>query len=274
MDQSRIDELHGEHWRKGWGSVSPLEVAFLQDQIAAARPRRFAEIGMASGLSGGFIAALMAENGGESFMTFDRDELFFGDRTKPNGYLIEAIYPGGPVAVDKRMKTTALDLAGSPLRFDMAFVDANHQHPWPLIDTLFLSPLLEGARVVIHHDLNLYRKQDRPIGIGPKYLWDQFPERLRERSARDDGNIFALKLDITDAELASLAHDAFQLPWSLAFALEDAQIDAVEALLKARFPAALPGFSKGLKRFNAAAPRHRVDAPTRAARVYEALVGR
>lgn len=179
MESEDVQKVFDRHWNRGWGSIALREALFIQDLIRAERPERFLEIGAASGLSGGLICRMLAENGGREFTTYDYQHEFFGDRSKAAGYLIEEIYQGDEVSVTKRFGKTSLDLPDHGESYDMAFIDANHQHPWPLIDTLFVAPALTGKRRIVHHDLRLYRIQPGPIGIGPKYLFDQFPEAHR-----------------------------------------------------------------------------------------------
>lgn len=126
---------------------------------------------MASGLSSGFISLLLAENGGESRLTLDRDE----------------------GRVDKRMGTITRDLPDLDPVCDMAFVDADQQRPWPLIDTFLHAPHLVGTKMIIRHDLNLYLDSSKTIGVGPGYLRDRWPEEKRERSSLDEGNVFAVR---------------------------------------------------------------------------------
>ncbi len=233
MQKEDITAIFRTHWRTGYGSVSPDEALYIRDLIARDRPRDFIEIGTGSGLSGGLICHFLEENGGETFVTLDHDNTFFGDNSKENGFLIEPIYPGGAVKVEKRPFTTGLDLDDMNRRFDMAFVDANHQHPWPLIDTLALWPHMrgDGPRTVIHHDLFLFRKQDIVFGIGPKYLFDQFPESHREASPAGGGNIFSLSLAMERDRLEEIAANGISLPWSLRTPLQDSHLKRIFAMI-------------------------------------------
>ncbi len=54
-----IYKIHDMCWRKGYSSISAKEANFLQIGIAEDKPKRFIEIGTASGLSAGFIALFM-----------------------------------------------------------------------------------------------------------------------------------------------------------------------------------------------------------------------
>jgi hypothetical protein len=246
-----VKAVFSTFWKPGFGSIAADEAMFIQDFIRREKPDHFLEVGMASGLSGGLIARFLEASGGSKFTTLDHDNSFFGDPSKENGFLIGDVYTGSQIEIVKRPFTTALDLDDVGERFDMAFIDANHQHPWPLIDTLCVYPHMNGRRVIIHHDLRLFRKQDLVFGIGPKYLFDQFPDSLKLRSKANEGNIFALILDMSQSRLEEIAADAFSLPWSLRTPLQEKYIEQTRGMLSRHYSAELLAvFDKSLAKFN------------------------
>jgi predicted O-methyltransferase YrrM len=212
---AELAKVFSKHWKPGYGSITAAEALFIRNLIDTYRPSKVLEIGMASGLSCGLIASFLDEFGGTQVVTIDHDNTFFGDTTKPNGFLIEEIYAGKLISVQKLPFHTALDLDRLSTNFDLVFIDANHQHPWPTLDTLMVYPWLGANNIIIHHDYNLYAKQVKPIGIGPKYLYDQFPDHLKFRSPEDDGNIFALSLQMDANDLEKIAIASLMLPWTL-----------------------------------------------------------
>jgi len=251
MELREIEKVYKAHRKKGWGAVEPDEFFYIQTLIRKHKPAHFLEIGMGSGLSGGVIARMLDENGGQSFTSLDHSDTFFGDPAKTSGYLIEEIYTGPSVTVQKNHFMTALDAPDLHGRFEMAFVDANHQHPWPLIDTLCLYPFLTGPKIVIHHDLRLFRRQDIVFGIGPKYLFDQFPASHKHRSDAHDGNIFSLDLTLDQGELEAISEEAFYLPWSLRAPMPDGQLDAFRRILGEHYSGNLLSVFDGTcKKFN------------------------
>jgi hypothetical protein len=252
VDTAEIERIHGEFWSPGWGSVAADEMEYFQQLIAQHRPASFIEIGTASGLSGGLICRLLDEYGGERFTTVDHDNTFFGDPSKENGFQLPLIYPGGRVEVTRLTFTTAPDLPGKGQTYDMAFVDANHQHPWPLIDTLCLYPVMTGSKIVLEHDLDLYRKQhDKIFGIGPKYLYDQFPHTHRERATANHGNLFSLSLDLPVAAMERIARDCFALPWSLRTAINPPRLEAIRSVLREYYDASVTEtFDECVEKFN------------------------
>jgi hypothetical protein len=173
------------------------------------------------------------------------------------------------VEVQKRPFTTALDIHKLEMFYDMAFVDANHQHPWPLIDTLCLYPFMRGKKIVIHHDLRLYRKRNMPLGIGPKYLFDQFPESHKERATANKGNIFHLRLDFEKSKMEEIATDALLLPWSLRTPLSEKHLSSVRELLQRHYSAGLAYvFNLSVRKYNMSPP-NLIDRSTNKSRVVD-----
>jgi len=255
VQHEEIERIHTEHWRPGWGSVTVDEVLVFQDAIREHRPKSFIEVGTASGLSGGLIALLLEENGGQKFTTLDHDNQFFGDTTKENGFLLPLIYPDSrPVEIVRRPFTIAMDVPSLGETFDMAFVDANHQHPWPLMDTICLYPFMTGSKIVFEHDLDLYRKQSKPVyGIGPKYLYDQLPDTHKKRAEANNGNLFQVSLDLPQDEWERIVIQAFHLPWSLRTAIQPKRMQAFRQVLSTYYsPQVLRSFDEAAKKFNSA----------------------
>ena len=235
MNAEDIRRRHAAVIKPGYGTVTPDELGFIQRLIERHRPESFVEIGMASGISTGFIASFMDENGGRRLVSLDHDDTFFGDTSKPNGFLVPELYAGTRVALELVKFKTAPDIQDIAGNFDMAFVDTNHQHPWPAIDMMCLYPRMTGPRIMIHHDLRLFMLQDKVLGIGPKYLFDQFPESHRERSTANDGNIFAVDLNIARDRFEALLTDLLKLPWSLRTPLTPAYVAKIENVIKRDF---------------------------------------
>ena len=177
--------------------------------------------------------------------------LMIGFNAVPNGFLIDEVYTGSRVKVHKHKFKRSIDLDDLDLGpFEMAFIDAAHPHPWPLIDTLFVRPHMTGSKTVIHHDLELFTKQRVVLGIGPKYVWDQFPESARQRGEGGASNIFSVSLDIDDATFERIFCDGILLPWTsqLGPMVVHRVRKVVERTLSKR---ALDVFNEAMIRFNA-----------------------
>lgn len=231
MHRDAIARIRDEHRRPGSGTMSVEDLVAIEGLVATHRPRSFLEIGTASGLSAAVIAHMLEEHGGERLMTVDLLEHFYADPAQEAGFLLPLAYPDGPVTVERRTGWTAVDVATSGETFEMALVDGGHVHPWPLIDTLCVDLVLTGPRIVLQDDLTLFRRQPNGRGVGPKVLFDQFPESHREVFTAGGGNLFALSLDLPPGRLEQIAIDAFALPWTLPRAIPADVVERFGALL-------------------------------------------
>jgi hypothetical protein len=67
--------------------------------------------------------------------------------------------------------STSFDLENilnSDIKLDLVFIDANHHHPWPIIDLLHILPFLHEGSIVILHDV--VDNMD-PNGWGPSFIF-------------------------------------------------------------------------------------------------------
>ena len=75
----------------------------------------------------------------------------------------------------------------SPDEFGLAFIDADHRHPWPLLDVLRLAPCIQSGGWILLHDIQLgtYGKAERDAGkeleggtpYGAEWLFERWPFR-------------------------------------------------------------------------------------------------
>lgn len=251
MKEEEVARIFERYWKPGWASITKNEALFIQEVIAQYRPKSLIEIGMASGISAGLIACMMEENGGESLVSIDHQDRFFGDPSKEMGFLVDEIYSGTKVKVERISFRIGPDIPSFDRKFDMAFVDANHQHPWPTIDTLCLYPFLKGPRIVLHHDLNLYQRPNFHFGIGPKFIHDQFSSDRRIKGEDSNLSIFAINLDMGKREFEQAIIDGLHLPWSLQDPISQEHLEGVRRLIGEYYSPRM------LKAFDAAHARYR-----------------
>jgi predicted O-methyltransferase YrrM len=227
-----IESLFRSYWKPGFGSVSPEDLKIIQDLVHHYKPSSVLEIGMASGLSAAFISLFMDELGNSELVTIDHDNTFFGDKQKENGFLIDSIYKGSKVRIHKKPFTTSLDLDTIDKTYDMAFIDANHQHPWPTIDLLMTFPKLRNSKIILFDDLDLYTKQADGRGIGPKILFDQFNHIVKHRPSQKD-DLFYLDLScIGMGRLLEAACSSLFFPWSPAQVIPASTIKRIQQKIK------------------------------------------
>lgn len=151
---SALDAQVAAVWSHGHGAVDSPDLAFLHMCLSAARPDVVVEIGTATGLSTAALAEMQRSILGAPghLRTYDlRDRLWF-DESLEVGCMIGEVLGDDPMGVGPSITSVTgatsvyasgdLD-AGS---VDFAFIDASHQHPWPILDTLMLLPLMRTGR--------------------------------------------------------------------------------------------------------------------------------
>lgn len=228
-----IREVHKKFWKPGYGSISAKEAYFIQQGIAEYKPKRFLEIGTASGLSTGFIGMFLSQNDGEEVVTLDIDKVFWADQTKETGFLAKDICDGDiKITYIREKDSTYLQENYIEDKFDMAFVDANHQHPWPVLDMIAVLPLMKKGALIYHHDLALYKNQTPIYGVGPKYLFDQIPEYIRCAIKEVEKNIYYIKTPDNYMDLAPALIDALYLPWTIRKKIPESIFDKYKYIAK------------------------------------------
>lgn len=174
------------------GSIGVLDAMMLRDMIHGVHPDRVIEIGTAAGTSAVLLARVIRECGCASpdhpaVFTYDLHPWCFFDRTRPVGSAIDEAEPDTAAMIARHINTTALDageaLAGAGIR--LAFVDADHRHPAPIVDVLALLPAMAPGGWIVLHDVNLpaaaeHYEQTRGTRVdwkqhGAKYLFDAWP---------------------------------------------------------------------------------------------------
>lgn len=245
-------------WSHDHAAVDGPDLAFLHMCLSAARPNVVIEIGTATGLSTAALADMQAGLLGAPghLRTYDlRDSLWFDDSLEVGcmigDVLGEDLMGVGPciTSVTGAISAyTSQDVAAGTV--DFAFVDANHQHPWPILDTLMLLPVMRKGAFMAHHDLQLYLNGENNVGQGPKILFDQLAEANRftavstgctaysgKTPARDvRNNIFALRVPEDTGAFAVMLSQGLALPWSLSQPMEEEHADQIRTRLRALYP--------------------------------------
>lgn len=252
MNSSEIAAVWDKHWRPGYGSINKAEAAFIRNSILRCTPNRYLEIGTASGLSGGLICKFLEMCGGEKFFSIDFSDKFWAEPDKPVGFLVPLIHDAKSPSFSLIPKSTVLDIPNvlGKDKFDGAFIDANHQHPWPTLDTIATLPHLRPGAELIHHDLELFRKQDQAIGIGPKYLFDQIPDKFRVVDLEESPNIFLIRFSGFLFEYQAALADALLLPWTVRNEIPENLLDGYRDVIQRHWGAGLlSAFDLARRRF-------------------------
>lgn len=229
MISEELIDWFNARWFGDMGAIDGQDVAFIANLIEQNRPRNVAEIGCASGMSSCILASLMSSAGGGTLNSFDLLERYYVNPEKPVGYLLDEAPPHPGVSVTIHPGKTCLDVAehiDGPI--DLCFIDAAHKHPWPLIDTLGVLPLMKPGGIIIHHDLQMFRTTEgNSYANGPKMVLALAPPATRIYA--DDGsqqrgralmksrqishNIFALRVPDTLRAFAANLCEGFYFGW-------------------------------------------------------------
>lgn len=208
---SFCDTFYGK--RPAWlqGYISHLDARFLFKAVLEARANVIVEIGTASGFSTGMIcyAQDLASKAGligpdYKVVSYDIDPMFYADRTIRTGEGARAQLPkklldhiefrNPAVATDARR-----DFAKDPIEF--LFIDANHEHPWPVLDLYAMLDCLAPDATVLLHDINLPILYAPNPAWGAKYLFDELDIEKAVPNDPEMPNIGSIKIPLNKKAL-------------------------------------------------------------------------
>ncbi len=98
-----------------------------------------------------------------------------------------------------------------PKELSFAFIDGNHQHPWPLIDLLHLLPLMRPGSWIVLDDINMPDLCPGPkVRYGPRYVFEAWP------GARLPGfNVGAVQVPADLEELRPMVVKLLEIPFEV-----------------------------------------------------------
>jgi predicted O-methyltransferase YrrM len=187
------------------GSIGPNDYPFLTAFISILAPQRVVEIGTLTGFSAGVIAAVLRRrhgtDGASWVDTIDIQPQCAVDRTRRSGFEIAELFPQLVPMVRLHIPRDS-SFASQIARRDelkIAFIDADHRHPLPLLDLLRLTPYMQNGGWIVLHDIQWgtigrgAAEAGQTLGWGASYgaewLFDRWP--FRKISG---GNIGAVQL--------------------------------------------------------------------------------
>ena len=206
------------------GNVGPTNLLFIAAVAHATGAFRALEIGTASGTSSALLAGLIALNrratgdtSQESLVeTIDRKQFCLFDESKPIGFMVRELTPDLTARVNLH---TEGDSFLTPRLFaraslDLAFIDGNHQHPWPLLDVLNILPAMRPGGWIIMHDIDLPTVAALlgiPARFGAQWLFDEWPQRKVAA-----GNIGAIAVPDSVGEVRAMLESLATRPYEVA----------------------------------------------------------
>ena len=215
------------------GTIGLEDYLFLTAVTGILAPARVVEIGTLTGFSTGFIAAALAHThvskSANCVDTIDRLTQCLVDQTRPTGFEIPEVFGEFAsmirvhVPKDARFVSQIAELN----ELELAFIDADHRHPLPLLDLLQLAPCMRPGSWVLLHDTHLGTLTRQALDAGCKpmfqpaygaeWLFAHWP--FRKISG---GNIGAVQLPVEKGALIPFAVRMMTIPFQITGAQERA----------------------------------------------------
>lgn len=224
--------------RPSWVTAESLPTDLLILYLAARglHPSRVVELGVASGLSTCAMLAGLADagvparnpkDGREVVQSFDILKTVPWDANHAIGGAIREVLPECTGAVKVNTSRTSMDLERElgGVRVEMAFIDAAHNHPWPLIDAIQVCKVSEVGSWMILHDVALVERAmveavvRQMAGLpfeptrGAEWLFEMWPsDKVRGSGAGHNvGAVRSLSLDAV--RMNPNIQELVALPW-------------------------------------------------------------
>jgi hypothetical protein len=213
IESLRSIQNRGLHYA---GASGGPEYFFLTAVASILAPVRAVEIGTSSGFSSAILAAALHRRHpqlrGPLVDTIDLHSRYLVDQTKPIGFEIPELLPQLPDAVRVHTSRESNLIRELARRDELAFVfiDADHQHPWPVLDLLRVAPSVRSGGWVLLHDIQLgtmgvtAREKGEPLAhgapFGAEWLFGRWPF-----PKITGGNIGAVQLPSNKAEIVPIA---------------------------------------------------------------------
>lgn len=241
-DYARLGELLGEYGktpppdeseflramlqRGRPGTVGPDDYRFLTAFVSLLAPPRLLEIGTLTGFSAAIMAAaLYRQYGNASFVRVDTIDVRAQcavEETRPTGFEVAELVPSVASMVHVHVPHDSSFVSKLMKRdeLSLAFIDAAHRHPYPLLDLMRIAPFLRSGAWIILHDIRwgtigrkaaeAGQKLQWPAAYGAEWLFDYWP--FRKISG---GNIGAVQLPSDKRALLPFALRLGTLPFEV-----------------------------------------------------------
>jgi hypothetical protein len=141
------------------------------------------------------------------------DRCYFDGRYR-TGEAAQVMYPAARSRWDVRLGSDAYALRKelAPGSMDLAFIDALHVHPWPLIDLLHVTELMKPGAWVVLHDIELPNLKPECTERGVLNLFEYWPGN-KIHGVAESYNIGAVQLPHDLSTLVPMALTLLDLKW-------------------------------------------------------------
>ncbi len=225
--------------RPDWvgGNISPDDSAFLAGLIAAVEPQRLLEIGVASGWSSAVILRTLeaTENQAAALRSIDLLPHYYLDKSKLTGQVVRDLVPDLVSRYSLHTGRLAFEVTPELEPSDFVFIDADHLHPWAVLDLVSVLPFVATGSWIAMHDINLCRiPRHAHRNRGPFYLFGSWPDR-RLASSVALPMIGAVLLEQAPRRYLDHIIELLATPWEASIPLEIK--DRIESFVRAHFGA-------------------------------------
>ena len=112
--------------------------------------------------------------GGRQLISCDVNPTCYFDRNRATGEAARQLYRAPRTTWHLETNKTARDLSDTmaPGSVDLTFIDANHAHPWPLVDLLQATAFAKPESWMVLHDIELPVMRPEFQDYGAKWLFD------------------------------------------------------------------------------------------------------
>ena len=208
------------------GTIGLRDYLFLSAFASILAPERAVEIGTLAGFSAAIIAAALHRRHpnpkGVLVETIDKNTHSVVENDKQVGFQIPDIIPDFPnaVRVNAPADSEAIKEFASHGELQLVFIDANHQHPQPLLDLLRAAPYVRSRGWILLHDIKLGTlgrsniKADhnvrRGASFGAEWLFEYWPF-----GKVAGGNIGAIQMPVQKTAIIPAALRLMALPFEI-----------------------------------------------------------
>lgn len=225
-------------WVKGF--ISGEDATFLTELVDAVKPTLVLELGVAAGASSAAILYALdrlPNPEGRTLRSADISPRCYFDPSHPVGDAVQTMYPAHRATWELWTTHNARRLAELSTGADLAFIDGNHGHPWPVLDLLQLAPSLKPGSWVVLHDTQLPVLYPKWPNWGPNFLFSGWPfNKVHDHGTAP--NIAAVQLPLDLTALVPMALALLDRRWEFAPAQDDLQLapefEAVERAIWGR----------------------------------------
>jgi predicted O-methyltransferase YrrM len=212
------------------GTIHVGDCLFLTAFVSVLAPSRAIEIGTLGGFSAAVIAAAIRwqHPSVKKILvdTIDRNTHSLVEPDKRVGFLIRDMFPtlADAVRIHAPAESGIVRELAGPDEIEFAFIDADHQHPRPLLDLVRLTPFMRSGGWIMLHDIQLGsdslakgNQESLPFGapFGVEWLFNGWP--FRKISG---GNIGAVQIPADKTAVIALALRLMRLPFEIGPGIE------------------------------------------------------